>query len=230
MTNRKQSLFLYEELLLLALRDKEGTAIQGPMYGYVFGGGIMSELLLSGKIEIDDKKPKSKLVNLVDKKPLGEPILDACISKIASAKRRASLQTWVQRFANDRRLFHKIADGLCDLGILKADQGKFLLIFSRRIYPEIDSRPEKEIIKRLHKAIFTNTKDIDARTAILLSLAHSGKMLHIPFDKKKLRERKARIAQIVSGELVGEATRKAIEAVQAAVMVACMVPVFAACT
>jgi hypothetical protein len=44
------------------------------------------------------------------------------------------------------------------------------------------------------------------------------------FDKRQLKGRKARIQQVVNGELTGKATREAIEAMQAAVMVACIIP------
>ena len=39
------SLFLHEEILLLALRDEEGT-IAGAMYQYAIGGALLAELLL----------------------------------------------------------------------------------------------------------------------------------------------------------------------------------------
>ena len=51
-----------------------------------------------------------------------------------------------------------------------------------------------------------------------------GKDGKVVFDKRRLKERKKRIEQIVNGEITGKATRKAIEAMLAAVMVACVMP------
>lgn len=38
-----------------------------------------------------------------------------------------------------------------------------LLIFKRKIYPELDGRVEKEVIGRLKKAMFTRASEIDPR-------------------------------------------------------------------
>jgi hypothetical protein len=41
------NLFLYEEIMLLALRDEEGTIASGTMYKYAIGAAVLSELLLN---------------------------------------------------------------------------------------------------------------------------------------------------------------------------------------
>ena len=58
----------------------------------------------------------------------------------------------------------------------------------------------------------------------MLSLANSAGLLSIPFDKRELKKRKKRIEQVVNGEMMGKATKEAVEAAQAAVMVACIIP------
>jgi len=80
------------------------------------------------------------------------------------------------------------------------------------------------MIDRLRRAIFSDTRDIDPRTAILLSLANSVDLLSIPFEKRQLKERKERIKKIVEGELLGKAAKEVVEAVQAAILVAVIVP------
>ena len=57
---------------------------------------------------------------------------------------------------------------------------------------------------------------------VLVSLANNAEILKVVFDKKELRRRKQRIEQIVNGEIMGRAAKEAIEAMQAAVMVAVM--------
>src|SRR5215471_17800660 len=52
------SLFLYEEILLLALRDGEGTMPLGTMYEYAVGGALLAELSLSGRIRLDSSRRK----------------------------------------------------------------------------------------------------------------------------------------------------------------------------
>ena len=99
-----------------------------------------------------------------------------------------------------------------------------MLVFTRRIYPETDPRPEQEIVERLRGAIFTDIRDVDPRTVVLVSLADSAGILKVVFDKKELKARKHRIEQVVNGELMGRAAKDAIQAVQAAVMVATIMP------
>lgn len=228
MPRQPKPLYLHEEIMLLALRDEKGTVELGSMYGYALGGAILAELLLEGRIAVEEGK--KKLVNLVSDQLFGEPVIDECLQKIVTAKRRASPQSWVQRFASLKKLHHRIALGLCDRGILRADEGKVLLIFSRKIYPEINPQPERRLIERLRKVIFGESPRVDSRTTILLSLAKSAGLLNIPFGRRELKQRKERIEQVVNGDLMGKATADAIEAVQAAIMVACIIPAITATT
>ncbi len=217
------NLFFHEEIMLLALHDEEGTIASGTMYQYAIGAAVLSELLLNKRIAVGESRRK-KLVNLISSQPLGEPLIDQCLEKISNAKRRASLQTWVSRFASVKNLKHRVALQLCQRGILRASEDKILLLFTRKIYPEVNPEPERKLIERLRQAIFTDSRDIDPRTVVLVSLANSTGLLKVVFDKKKLKGRKARIKEIIDGEITGKAAKEAIQAMQAAVMVCCIMP------
>ncbi|MCP4093349.1 MAG: GPP34 family phosphoprotein [Planctomycetes bacterium] len=222
MSASPQDLHLYEEYLLLALRDDTGTPETGVSLGFGLSGALLADLLLLERVEVEQEGKKSFL-KLIDMAPTGDSLLDDCMVKVQTAKRRAQLTTWVQRFASISKLKHRAAASLCDRGVLKLEESRFLLLFTREVYPEVDGRVEKEILARLKKAIFTQTREITPRTLVLVSLANSTGMLRANFDKKKLKERKARIEKIVSGEAVGEAAQKAVQAaVQAATMAAIM--------
>jgi Golgi phosphoprotein 3 len=80
------------------------------------------------------------------------------------------------------------------------------------------------LTERLREAIFSDVREVDPRTVVLLSLAKSADLLRLIFDKKQLKSRKTRIEQVVNGEMTGKATQEAIQAMQAAVMVACIMP------
>ena len=225
MTTRHDELYLHEELLLLALKDARGTIeSKAAMCQYALGGAILAELLLADRITIgDDKK---KLVDHVPGPLIREPLLDECLDLIGSAKRRRRAVNWVTRFARIKSLKHRVAQSLCRRGILHAGEDKVLWLFTRRIYPERDPVPEQGIIERLAQAIFGDTGEVDGRTAILLALAQGVGILPIHFDKKQLKARKHRIKQIADGQLLGAATREAVQAAQAAALAACT----AACT
>jgi Golgi phosphoprotein 3 len=220
---KQSSLFLYEEVMLLALRDEEGTIASGTMYQYAIGGAILAELLLNKRISVEEAS-KKKLVNLISSTPLGDSLIDQCLEKIGNSKRRATLQTWVSRFAGIKNLKHRAAQQLCDRGILRATEESILLLFTRKVYPELNPVPEQKLIERLRQAIFTDSRDIDPRTVVLVSLANSTGLLNVVFDKKKLKGRKARIKEISNGEITGKAATEAIQALQAAIMVTVIMP------
>jgi Golgi phosphoprotein 3 len=199
----KNDLHLYEEIMLLALRDKEGTIVSGSHYQYAVGGAILAELLLAGRINVEQER-KKKWVQMVNATPLGDPLIDEGLAKIRDAKKRAQLKTWVTRLVGLKNLKHRAAGQLCRCGILRAHQDKILLIFTRKVYPELNPRPEKRIIERLQKAIFAEAGNIDPRTVVLIALAHHTGLLKANFPKKELKSRKKRIEQIVSGDLVGK--------------------------
>ena len=163
---------------------------------------------------------RKRLVTPADTTPIGDPVIDECLEKVLAAKKPATAQTWVSKFAGLKDLKHRVAEGLCDRGILAEQDAKVLLVFTRKTYPELDPAPEKELDQRLRSAIFTDNDDIETRTVVLASLANSAGVLKAVFDKKELKGRKDRIEQIVNGEVTGKATQEAIQAMQAAVMAA----------
>jgi len=215
---------LHEEIMLLALRDEEGTVASGTMYSYGVAGAILAELLLEQRIRLEEPRKNQKLVTLASPDPVGDELIDECLERVAGAKRRKRPETWVSHFASTKQLKHRVATQLCRRRILAADEDKVLLIFTRRIYPEINPEPEQRLIERLRQAIFTDAEAIDPRTMVLVSLASATSILPVVFKKKDLKARKKRIEQIVNGEVTGKAAKDAIEAMQAAVMVACIMP------
>ncbi len=221
MTN--QQLHLHEEVMLLALKDEEGTIASGTSYQYALAGAVLAELLLSERIAVEERK-KKKYAALKDSTPLGDPVIDECLEKVVNAKKKQQLQTWVSRFSGLKDLKNRVARRLVERGILRADEDKVLLLFTRKLYPEVNPEPERKMIERLREAIFTEAEDIDPRTVVLVSLANSTGLLKVIFNKKDLKAQKKRIEQVVNGDVSGKATKEAIEAMQAAIFVACIMP------
>ncbi|MCP5023105.1 MAG: GPP34 family phosphoprotein [bacterium] len=215
-------LYLYEEVMLLALRNDKGT-ITTSFVEQAVAGAVIAELLLTEHIKVSkDKKP---MVDVIGRKPLGDPIIDEALKMLCEAKRRAPIATWLSRLARMKRLKHRVAERLCARGILKATEDKVLLIITRKIYPEIDPRPEQEIIQRLSTAIFGPNEDLGARTTVLVSLANGTDLLAANFDRKKVKAAKTRIEAIVQGDAIGKATKELIQSIQAAIMICTIMPV-----
>ncbi|MDE0053752.1 MAG: GPP34 family phosphoprotein [Gammaproteobacteria bacterium] len=209
---------LHEQLMLLALRDEKGTLeSSASMYACALGGAILTELSLEGRIRIS--RDKKALVGLVDRSPLGEPVLDECLDRVARARRGARAVTWVQRFAGTKRLYHRVAEGLCRRGILREEEGRVLLFFTRKVYPTVDPGPERRLVERLRSAVFSDSTT-DAETAIVVALANATGLLAIHFDRKELRRRKDRLERITERTPGGAAARQAVEGAEAAILAA----------
>jgi hypothetical protein len=214
-----EPLWLHEEILLLALRDKEGTFASGGWHRHALGGAILAELLLAQRIR-QNPADRKKRVEALSPKPLGEPLLDEGLERIRAARRPASLATWVERFAGWKELPHRIAARLCGRGILRGDERRILLLFRQRIYPEVNPEPERRLIDRLNRALFGPGANFEPRTLALVSLAYRAGLLRNTFDKRALRRQRTRIEALIEGEPAGRAINEAIQAAQAGAAVA----------
>lgn len=225
--SQRKPLLLHEEIMLLAIRDEDGLFATG-FVEQVVAGAILAELMLDQWIRIQDDKKKH--VELLIHKPFGDPIIDQCLQLMREADKPIGLKTWLERFSRIKELRHQVAKQLCKRGILRADEESVLWVFKRRVYPELNPEPEYEIIERLRLAIFREDTNVDVRTAVLVSLAKSADILHIPFSRKALKPHKERIKRIARGEVVGQTTQEVITAMQMAMMVAATMPAMIAAT
>jgi len=144
-------LYLYEEIMLLALRDKEGTISSGVMYQHAIAGAILAELLLDNHITLD-KTSKRKLIDVTAAARVGDPLLDECLEKVRS-KRRASMQTWISRFSGIKDLKHRVAGQLCRRGILRADEDHVSLAHNTELLKATFDKKELKSRKKRIKQI-----------------------------------------------------------------------------
>lgn len=218
--DRDDGLFLYEEMMLLALRDKEGTIAADEMgFSYALAASLLADLLFLERVGLEQVK-KKRMVNVENPTPIRDPLLEECLERLRSAKRRAHLATWVTRLARLKKLKHRAALQLCRRGILRLDEGKVLLLFRRKIFPELDPGPERELVERLRRAIFTDDPDVDPRTCVLVSLADKGGVLRNVFDKRALKGRRSRLERIAEGEVLSATVKEVVRSMQAALAAA----------
>ena len=214
--NSHNNLPMHEEILLLALNDDKGTTSMGSMFANAMGGAILAELVMSKTIAISEDKHRK--VTILSPALTGDSILDQCLQKIRDEKKAKKASDWVMKFASLKDLKNRTARSLVAKGILSESQDKVLGLFKRTIFPEATSGPEEQLRQRLHEVIFWDSNDPDARTVVVIALTNASQMLSGLFDKKDLKGRKARIKQLSSGEIVGQATKEAVEAIQMAII------------
>jgi Golgi phosphoprotein 3 len=205
---------LHEQLLLLSLHDEKGTA-HPSMYGYAIAGAIIAELLDTARLRIEHHK-KDNVLAVADPSSSGDPVLDECLQKIATAPRAADVSAWIARFAAIEDLKDRIAQRLCDRGILTRSEDRVLWVFPRVVYPTADPGPEDQIVAELRDAIAADG-EIDARNAIVVALAHTAGILPHVFERSLLKARSSRIDAMVQMTDVSGAAKDAIEGARAAV-------------
>jgi hypothetical protein len=225
--SREKPLWLYEELLLLALNDEKGTPVFGVQGEFALGGALLAELLMTDRARLDGEGKQARL-KLADRRRLDDELLDECLAKVKAAKRPARLPTWVTRFAQLSRLRRRASEGLVRRGILRRKEGRVLVFFPHTTFPERDAGPERELVRRLKRAITTSSARVDPRTAVLISLASNTGLLRQVFRSKderaELKRCKARIAEIAAGEATGRVTKQAIDAMSAALAATSIMP------
>ncbi|MDG1872664.1 MAG: GPP34 family phosphoprotein [Mariniblastus sp.] len=221
-------LFLHQELLLLAIRDDQGT-FSGGMYLYAVGGAMVSELLIQQRIIANDEK--KQVVAVIDDSSTGDAILDELLGLIGGAKKNRGMQHWVSKAAHLPKLQHRVAQQLCDAGILQRDEKKVLWLFTHQVYPELDGSVEDGIRAKMAKVMFDEQAKPDPQTAVLIALGLHAGLLRSNFAKDELSQHKVRIKKIASGDVLATgATQATIQAVQAAILMAAVLPAMTAAT
>lgn len=220
MTGGGHELQLQEEVLLLALEDRKGTPM-GNMVQYALGGAVLAELVLRERVHVTSSaRGKPRIESVQGAGGTGSEVLDDALGRILKQKKPRSPTDWVMMLGGVKDLRHRVARSLCRRGILRADEGKLLLIFTRKVYPTLDQGTERELIERMRRAIFDDDKSVTPRTALAVSLAYRTSLLQPVFGKKEIKARKARIEELEARHPVGRATKEAIDAVLGAVMTA----------
>ena len=221
-------LFLHHEVMLLAIRDDTGTFSSG-MFLYSVAGAMVSELLIRQRIVAGIEK--KQLVSVEDKTTTGDALLDELLQLILESKKPRPLQHWVFKAANMPKLKHRIAEQLCEMGILRHDEKKVLWLFTQQVYPELDGSYEDAIRDRMADVMFDDKVKPDGSTAVLIALASHAGLLKANFAPEELRQRKDRIKRLANGDILASgATQSAIQAVQAAIMVATIIPAMTVAT
>jgi len=105
------SLFLYQELALLALDDKKGTLAPG-FSEFVVVGAILAELLLENKILIE--KGQAQLVRVINFDPVEDPTIDKLLTAIKESKKELSLELWVSNLAGIKNIMEDVIAQLCE--------------------------------------------------------------------------------------------------------------------
>ncbi|MBM2616810.1 GPP34 family phosphoprotein [Actinoplanes sp. LDG1-06] len=206
---------LVEEFTLLAYDDDGTPLTDGTHLDHGLGGGLLLELALAGRVDVADKK-----VVALDTSPTGDPLVDAALMRIVADDKPRKPGHWVSKFAKDTRF--QVLDKLVADGILRVEKDKVLWVFPRTKYPAahgVEPVQETAARDRMRHAVL-GTGAAEPRTGALCALVAATDLEKSVFGDLDQKVVKTRLREISEGAWAAEAVKKAIEEIQAAVMVA----------
>jgi hypothetical protein len=224
----RPDLTLHEQILLLVLTDRTGVLLDDTHFRFALAGAILSELLLNGYIELDSGE-SGHLVTVTRRERTGDPVLDDALRQILSATRRADTVRWIDRLADHEELHLRVARQLCRKEVLKEHEGRVRLIFLRNVFVELEAETQDEVTGRVRRAVFDDGA-VDARTALVASLASAGHILRAVFGDDEVQARQERIRTLMDHAEMSSEIRDSAREAEAAVVTATDAAVLAAQT
>lgn len=212
-------MLLAEDLLLLLTDDTTGKpVVDGTKLDLALAGAVLLDLATAGRLEVSEPGGSMKpgRVAVLSSQPTGDDVLDEGLRRI-EAKRPQKPQSVLPALA--KRLRQALYERLVRRGILRFEEGRVLGIFPTKQWPASDSAHEDEARRGLYDVLVVG-RTPQQREALLVSLLHAvdGVPKVVADGGLGKRELKTRAKAIAEGEFAGAAVRKAIEAVNTAVI------------
>ena len=226
-------MLIAEDLALLLLDDARGTwLLDGSHRGPALAGAVLTELVLLGRVapESADADPKRAKLVVVDGAPTGDPVLDEALRRAGDRKpsRADALLPHLAKGLEDELVSRLVA-----AGALERREEKVWRIFDRTTHPAADPSAERSVRDRVHSALRGGRAD-DERTAALVALLSVSGVLpkavdpaQVGLDRRQLQDAGRAVA---ADDRIAGSVKRALEAVDTAVMVAVMVPAMTAAT
>jgi len=214
-------MLIAEDLLLLLTDDNSGKlVVPAGEVDVALGGAMLIELTLLGRVDVagagESVRKGRLLVN--DAGPTPDPLLDEALAQVAGKQGKKPADA-VRPLGKGLR--NRLYARLGDRGLLRAERGKVLGIFPSRQWPAQEAAHESSVRVLLAHALRVGATD-DVRVAALVSLLHALKAVHkvvgpdtVGLPKKEMKANAKRVAE---GDWGSEAVRKAIEAMNAAMV------------
>jgi hypothetical protein len=217
-------MLIAEELFLLLRRDDGKPESVMAQRGYGLAAAVITDLVLAERVTLsDDKDPR---MSVIVRGRTGSQVLDAALARLEErdGKKLSSLVT-------DRKLAVEghVAAALAAAGVIAVEEKRALGLVPAR-YPMLDPEPERRVRERLRVVLAGGTSSAGDSTllAILQGLGIAPKVLADETGSLGRRDLKRRIEEVATEVPAGEAVRKAVQAMNTAIMTAAILPAIAA--
>ncbi len=200
---------LADDFLLIALDDKGANLVGDPGLDYGLAGAVLLDLMLARRLDLADGR-----VVVVDATPVGDPVADAALERIAAEAKPRKPDAWIQPLTDGLRA--RLLERQVEAGVLRVEQDRVLWVFPRTRYASATgAEPAVETaVRRELTAAMEGTGAAPARIAALLGLLQAVGLAGRLFPG---RDAKARLDAIVKGNWAADAVQQAIAQIQAVI-------------
>jgi Golgi phosphoprotein 3 len=208
-------LFIYEELLLLAIDNDKSTVLPSvrKRLGFGLAGAVLAELALQGRLQVNEKRR----LEVSNEAVTGDKYLDKLLKKIQDLEKPRKVTFWIQML-NDKpkKLRNEIFDHLVAKGYaLPEDDGSEEDESASDTAPAV--KPTKYEIKRRLRASVLGGEAVDQHSLAVLSLARASKLLSLVFTKDERVVAQRRIHEAMVRSALENATAQTLEVIEASV-------------
>jgi hypothetical protein len=207
-------LSLHQEMLLLAVNDEgdiEFTAGTST-FRLAFVGACLIELALKDKIEVDPEE-----VRVISRDTDGDATLDLVMERLSEHNTPQRLRFWLSHLQEDFQEITRLTlKSLCDQGILKSEESRFLWVLSSRKYPVIDGAEKKEAKLRIMETLLGDSIP-SPEDSVLIGLARVGGLLEAFLSTSEIARLEGRLEQVSNLDLTAGLVELAIQEEQEAI-------------
>lgn len=197
-----------EEMMLLVLDYDTGCVNYRVPHGTVrlaLAGAVLTDLALAGRIDTDLDS-----LFLLDPAPMGEPVADRVLARIAADGGRRTVDSWLSAVGEDiGTLRSGLMDRLGERGIiLRGPLGRIWIIGSRDGV-DADGDPFRDVRHRLAGALLGNEIP-DPRDITIIGLADACDLWGELLDRNALDGIRSRIDLYSKMDLICQAVSRAV--------------------
>ena len=206
-----------EDLLLLLIDDVSGRLmLDRTRLDRVLAGAVLIELALGGRISPATPGESARAGTLVVRPagPTGDAVLDAALTRLRSAAPTTPARA-VEKLVKGIR--ETLLGRVVEAGFVREQHGTALGVFPTTRWPAIDLRHEAALRGEL-SAVLLQGQAPQRRSAALISLLVAVDAVPKVVATTDRRALVRRARQVADGDWAGDAVRKAVDAVNAAVI------------
>jgi len=202
-----------EEVLLLCLDDETGRPVGLPdaAMDLALAGAVLMELALAGRVDSDLDR-----VFVVDPGPLGDPLLDPVLARIAAQASPQDSGWWAAEIAKGAPTLRRaMLDRLVARGSLRRVEGRRFLLLPDARYPKAD-RASADATRARLRAVLLEGDIPEPRDSLMVGLCRATGLIALVLSEEETARAVPRIAAVAGLEEMSRALMAATRARMAA--------------